>query len=384
MPADKINVVDKMNIVDKGNINNLDTGITFGDVLLQPAYSEVLPNEVDTTSYLSNNIKLNIPIVSAAMDTVTGSKMAAAMLRSGGTGVIHRNQSIDNQVNSLSKVKKQIGSDSGVVGAAIGFYGNAFDRAKALVAAGADFIVIDTAHGDTKAMFNMVQKIKADKNFTNIDIIAGNIATGSAAKSLIEAGADAVKVGIGPGSICTTRVVSGVGVPQITAISNVFAAAGQYNIPIIADGGIRYIGDIAKAIAAGASTVMLGSLLAGTDQAIGDIVEVNGRKYKAYRGMGAKEVLNSTKAFSSDRYFHTANKVNKLSSRLVSEGVSGLIDYKGSVVDILEQIISGLRQSMFYIGAESVRQIWQKGRFIKITSAGLTESHPHDIHAIKD
>ncbi|MDR3128369.1 MAG: IMP dehydrogenase [Bifidobacteriaceae bacterium] len=373
-----------MNIVDKGNINNLDTGITFGDVLLQPAYSEVLPNEVDTTSYLSNNIKLNIPIVSAAMDTVTGSKMAAAMLRSGGTGVIHRNQSIDNQVNSLSKVKKQIGSDSGVVGAAIGFYGNAFDRAKALVAAGADFIVIDTAHGDTKAMFNMVQKIKADKNFTNIDIIAGNIATGSAAKSLIEAGADAVKVGIGPGSICTTRVVSGVGVPQITAISNVFAAAGQYNIPIIADGGIRYIGDIAKAIAAGASTVMLGSLLAGTDQAIGDIVEVNGRKYKAYRGMGAKEVLNSTKAFSSDRYFHTANKVNKLSSRLVSEGVSGLIDYKGSVVDILEQIISGLRQSMFYIGAESVRQIWQKGRFIKITSAGLTESHPHDIHAIKD
>ncbi|MDR2748312.1 MAG: IMP dehydrogenase [Bifidobacteriaceae bacterium] len=370
--------------------SNLKTGITFGDVLIEPAYSEVLPDEVDLKSALTKNIELNVPLLSAAMDTVTQSDMAKALSKIGGAGVIHRNQSIENQAENVRKAltrergneretgnEREIGNE--IVGGAIGFFGNAIDRAKALADAGVSFIVVDTAHGETKAMFEMIENLKSKTHFDSIDIIAGNIATDHAARSLINCGADAVKVGIGPGSICTTRIVSGVGIPQITAIQDVASVAKEFSVPVIADGGIRFLGDISKALAAGASTVMIGSLFAGCDEAPGEIVEVDGKKYKTYRGMGSSEVLSSDRSFSNDRYFHLDKKDNKKQKRSVAEGVSGLIPYKGSVENVLGEIIGGLKQSMFYIGARAVPEIYDKAQFIQITKAALTESHPHDI-----
>ncbi|MDR2799015.1 MAG: IMP dehydrogenase [Bifidobacteriaceae bacterium] len=365
----------------------LKTGITFGDVLIEPAYSDVLPDQVNLSTKLSKNIKLNLPIVSAAMDTVTESAMASALANAGGAGVIHRNQSIEAQAENVKQALRGT-LENGIVGGAIGFFGNAFDRAKALADAGASFIVVDTAHGETKAMFEMIEKLKSSSDFEKIDIIAGNIATDHAAKSLIDSGADALKVGIGPGSICTTRVISGVGIPQITAIQDVANAARDSGIPVIADGGIRFIGDIAKALAAGASTVMIGSLLAGSDESPGEMVEIDGKKYKTYRGMGSSEVIHAGKSYSKDRYFHLDENANEKSeksskaARPVAEGVSGLISYKGSVQNVLDEIVGGLRQSMFYIGAKSISEIPKKANFIQITKAALTESHPHDIQIV--
>ncbi|RAX57615.1 IMP dehydrogenase [Helicobacter monodelphidis] len=463
--------------------------LTFEDVLLIPQYSEVLPTEVSLQSQLTSNIKLNAPIVSAAMDTVTEYKAAIAMARQGGIGIIHKNMDISSQCSQIKKVKK---SESGViidpifvrpdntlaeaknltdnykisgvpvvdekgnllgiltnrdirfendlskavskvmtkaplvtgqvgtsleeaksimhnhrieklpivdengklkglitikdiqkkieyphankdqfgrlrVGAAIGV--KQYDRAKALIDAGADLLVLDSAHGHSKAIIETIKEIKKQ---CNIDIIAGNIATAEAAKALIDAGADGLKVGIGPGSICTTRIVAGVGVPQISAIDEVALIAQKYNIPVIADGGIRYSGDIAKALAAGASSVMIGSALAGTEESPGDMVIFQGRQYKNYRGMGSLGAMNKG---SSDRYFQDG----VISSKLVPEGIEGRVPYRGKIADVIHQMLGGLRAAMGYIGAKDIPTLWKNAEFVEITSAGLKESHVHDV-----
>ena len=472
-------------------------GLTYDDVLLVPAFSEVLPREVNIQTKFTRNITINVPIVSAAMDTVTESQMAIAMAREGGIGVLHKNMTIEQQATKVRKVKR---AESGMiidpvtlpmtavvsdannamrehgiggipivddnrllkgivtnrdlrfeheknrpivevmtsenlvtapvgtslkdaekilqqhkiekllivegnklaglitfrditkltqkpiankdtfgrlrVAAAIGVTGDAVDRAEALVNAGVDAIVIDTAHGHTKGVVNVLKEIK--KKFPELEVIVGNIATAEAAKYLVEAGADAVKVGIGPGSICTTRVVAGVGFPQFSAVLEVAAAIKGSGVPVIADGGIRYTGDIPKALAAGADTVMLGSLLAGTKESPGETIIYEGRKFKSYRGMGSVEAM---KQGSKDRYFQDVEDDIK---KLVPEGIVGRVPYKGELYESLHQFIGGLRAGMGYCGAKDVATLQDTGRFVKITASGINESHPHDVTITKE
>jgi IMP dehydrogenase len=468
--------------------------LTFEDVLLVPQHSTVLPKEVSVKSRLTRNVSLNIPIVSAAMDTVTEHKAAIAMARLGGIGVIHKNMDVDSQVLQVKKVKK---SESGIIidpifispdatvaqadammgeykisgvpvvdetkkligiitnrdmrfisdmsmlvrdvmtpaplvtaskgttleeaakvlqehkieklpiveddGTLAGLitikdiekkeqYPNAnkdefgrlrvaaaigvgqMDRATALADAGVDVLVLDSAHGHSQGIIDTVKAIKAK---LDVDVVAGNIATGEAAKDLIEAGADAVKVGIGPGSICTTRIVAGVGVPQISAIDEVAQVANAMGVPVIADGGIKYSGDVAKALAVGASSVMLGSALAGTYEAPGEMIIYNGRQFKEYRGMGS---IGAMSKGSTDRYFQEGTAADKL----VPEGIEGRVPYRGKIASVIHQMIGGLRSSMGYCGSESIEAFWQKAEFVEITSAGLKESHVHDVTITKE
>jgi IMP dehydrogenase len=471
--------------------------LTYDDVLLLPAYSEVLPREVSTQSRLTRNISLNIPIVSAAMDTVTEAALAIALAQEGGIGIIHKNMTIDQQAAQVRKVKR---SESGMiidpvtlkddqtlgdaqrimkefkiggipviddnghlvgiltnrdlrfqkqtsrpvaeimtkdnlitakegismekaesilqeykieklpiidknnkliglitykdilkrkshplaskdslgrlrVGAAVGVTPDLLDRVQALVTVGVDVISIDTAHGHSKGVIDALKSVK--KAFPNLDVIVGNIATGEAALALAKAGADAVKVGVGPGSICTTRIIAGVGMPQLTAVYEAAKALAKFDVPVIADGGIRYSGDVAKAIAGGASTVMIGSLLAGTDEAPGEMIILEGRKFKSYRGMGSLEAMEDG---SKDRYFQDAEDDIK---KLVPEGIVGRVPFKGSVTEILYQMVGGLKAGMGYCGASSI-EIMQQAKFVKITSAGVKESHPHDVSISKE
>lgn len=471
-------------------------GITFDDVLLVPAYSEVIPNQVDLTTWLTKKIKLNIPMMSAGMDTVTEHRMAIAMARQGGIGIIHKNMSIEAQAEEVDKVKR---SENGVItdpfsltpdhtladadalmakyrisgvpitettsrklvgiitnrdlkfeedfskkikesmtseglitalegttleeakkilgkarieklpivdkdfnlkglitikdiektikyplsakdeqgrllcGAAVGISANVVERVTALVNAKVDVVVLDSAHGQSENVLNCLRMIK--EKFPKLQVIAGNVATGDGTRALIEAGADAVKVGIGPGSICTTRVVAGIGVPQVTAIMNAYEVAKEYNVPIIADGGIKYSGDVTKAIAAGGNVCMMGSMFAGCEESPGDYELFQGRKYKVYRGMGSISAMENG---SKDRYFQENAK------KLVPEGVEGRVAYKGSVEDTVYQLMGGLRSGMGYCGADTVDKLKETGKFIKISAASLKESHPHDIHITKE
>ena len=467
-------------------------GLTFDDVLLIPAYSEVLPKTVALKTHFSRNIELNIPFVTAAMDTVTESQMAIAIAREGGIGVIHKNMSIDNQAREVAIVKRAenvmiydpvtirrgktvadalammaefhiggipviddenhlvgivtnrdlrferrldkkidevmthehlvtthqqtdltaaaqilqenkieklpvIDKENHLVGlitykditkakdkpmackdekgrlrvaAGVGVTTDTLERMQALVNAGADAIVIDTAHGHSKGVIEKLREAKA--SFPNIDIVVGNIATGAAARMLVENGADAVKVGIGPGSICTTRVVAGVGVPQLSAVYDVYQALQGTNVPLIADGGLRYSGDIVKALAAGGSCVMIGSLVAGTEESPGDTIIYNGRKFKSYRGMGSLEAMEHG---SKDRYFQADTKDTK---KLVPEGIAGRVPYKGTVQEVIYQLVGGLRSGMGYCGAATIEHL-HDAKFTRITNAGVNESHPHDI-----
>ena len=469
-------------------------GITFDDVLLVPQYSEVTPNMVDLSTHLTKKIKLNIPMMSAGMDTVTEHRMAIAMARQGGIGIIHKNMTIEQQADEVDKVKR---SENGVItdpfylspehtlkdandlmakfrisgvpivvgkklvgiitnrdlkfetdetklikdsmtteglitakagvtleeakailaksrkeklplvdddfnlvglitikdiekqikyplsakdaqgrllcGAAVGITANVMDRVRALVDAKVDVVVIDSAHGHSANIFKTLKMIKSE--FPDLQVIAGNVATGAATRDLIEAGADAVKVGIGPGSICTTRVVAGIGVPQVTAIMDCYEAAKEYGVPIIADGGIKFSGDIVKAIAAGGSVCMMGSMFAGCDEAPGDFEIFQGRKYKVYRGMGSIAAMENG---SKDRYFQSTAK------KLVPEGVEGRVAYKGSIEDTVFQLMGGLRSGMGYCGAKDVETLKETGKFVKISAASLKESHPHDIHITKE
>ena len=469
-------------------------GITFDDVLLIPGYSQVIPNQVDISTYLTKTIKLNIPMMSAGMDTVTESRMAIAMARQGGIGIIHKNMSIEEQAEEVDKVKR---SENGVItdpfslspehtladadalmskfkisgvpitenkklvgiitnrdlkfetdmtkkikesmtseglvtakegitldeaknilakarkeklpivddnynlvglitikdiektikyplsakdeqgrllcGAGVGITANVLDRVKELVSAKVDVVVLDSAHGHSENVLKCLRMIK--ENYPDLQVIAGNVATGEACKALIESGADCVKVGIGPGSICTTRVVSGIGVPQITAIMDCYEVAKTYGIPIIADGGIKYSGDMTKAIAAGANVCMMGSMFAGCDEAPGEFEIFQGRKFKVYRGMGSIAAMENG---SKDRYFQTDAK------KLVPEGVEGRVAYKGRLEDTVFQLIGGLRSGMGYCGTASIEDLKTNGKFVKISAASLKESHPHDIHITKE
>lgn len=473
-------------------------GLTYDDVLLLPAESDVVPSEVDTTARVSRNISIKVPLVSSAMDTVTESRMAIAMARLGGVGVLHRNLSIDQQAVQVDMVKRSeagmvshpvtclptdtladvdqlcgryrisgvpvvdadgqlvgivtnrdmrfeenmarpvhevmtrmplvtapVGikpedalailsqhkveklpliDDSGrlrglftvkdfvktdkypnatkdadgrlVVGAAVGVGEDAERRAKALIEAGIDFLVVDTAHGHSRAVTDMVRLLKRQ---TTIDIIGGNVATREGAQALVDAGADGIKVGVGPGSICTTRVVAGVGVPQVSAIYEASLAARAAGVPVIGDGGLQYSGDIAKALVAGADVVMLGSLLAGTEEAPGDVVFIGGKQFKSYRGMGSLGAMQSrgeARSYSKDRYFQD----DVLSDdKLVPEGIEGLVPYRGPLTAVAHQLVGGLRAAMGYSGAATVPELHARGRFVRITAAGLRESHPHDV-----
>lgn len=374
-------------------MSNWDTkfakkGLTFDDVLLIPAESHVLPNEVNLSTQLAKNIKLNIPLISAGMDTVTEGPMAIAMALQGGLGVVHKNMSIQAQAGEVANVKSVVvpanatkaavdGHNRLLCAAAVGVTSDTFERATALLEAGADAIVIDTAHGHSAGVLRKIKEIR--DHFPDATLIAGNVATGEATKALFDAGVDVVKVGIGPGSICTTRVVAGVGVPQITAIYDAASVAREYGKPIIADGGIKYSGDVVKALAAGGNAVMLGSMLSGTTEAPGEVFEENGRRYKAYRGMGSVGAMAQAHG-SSDRYFQGGvNEANKL----VPEGIDARVEYKGDVSDIVFQIDGGLRSGMGYVGAPDIPTLIDKAQFVQITNAGLRESHPHDVQITK-
>jgi len=472
---------------------DMKKGFTFDDVILVPKYSEILPSKVNLKARLTAKIKLNIPLLSSAMDTVTESRLAIALARHGGMGIIHKNMSVEEQASEVDKVKR---SESGMildpitiksnrtisealeimkkfrisgvpvvdngklkgiltnrdirfehnldllvsdrmtsenlitvekgttldkakivlqkhriekllvvdksgkltglitvkdilkkedfpdasvdkhgrlmVGAAVGVSGDYLDRVTELQKAKIDIIVIDTAHGHTKSVLDAIKKIK--KTF-NIELIVGNIATGDAAQALIDAGADAIKVGIGPGSICTTRIIAGVGVPQLTAVENVYQIAQKYNIPVISDGGMRYSGDIAKSLAAGADCAMLGSLFAGTDESPGEVILWEGRSFKSYRGMGS---IAAMKKGSSDRYFQSDT------DKLVPEGIEGMVAYKGPAKETISQLLGGIKSSMGYCGVKNIEEFQKKSEFIQITSAGVKESHPHDVNITKE
>ncbi len=360
---------------------------TFDDVLLVPAYSEVLPNQVDLCTKLTRNISLNIPIISAAMDTVTESDMAIALALEGGISIIHKNLDISQQAAAVQKVKNQVFDRQQFpqalvdknghlrVGAAVGVSADLYERLTALYQAKADVVTLDSAHGHSKGIIEAVKKVKSW--FPDLDVIAGNIVTAQAALDLVAAGADAVKIGVGPGAICTTRVVAGVGVPQLTAVNDVFEALKNTDIGIIADGGIKFSGDIAKAIAVGAHSVMLGRMLAGTDEAPGEIILKNGKKFKSYIGMGSMAAM---KRGSKDRYFQQ----DKSDKKLVPEGIEAIVDYKGSVHQIIFQLIGGLRAGMGYCGSKDINSLRHKAKLVKISNAGLTESHPHDVLIAKN
>ena len=482
-------------------------GLTYDDVLLLPGHTDVIPSEADTSSRITRRISVATPLLSSAMDTVTESRMAIAMAREGGIGILHRNLSIADQAAHVDRVKR---SESGMitdpittnpdatveevdalcakyrisglpvvdgegrlvgiitnrdmrfvsgferqttfvkdvmtsenlvtapvgvaagevialfakhrveklplidadgklaglitikdfdksekyplatkdeqgrlrVGAAIGFFGDAWERAEALRDAGVDVLVVDTANGQSQGVIDLVKRLKADSSFDHIDVIGGNVATREGAQALVDAGVDAVKVGVGPGSICTTRVVAGVGVPQVTAVYEASLAARPAGIPVIADGGLQYSGDIAKALVAGADAVMLGSLLAGTDESPGEIVFQSGKQFKQYRGMGslgAMQTRGKQTSYSKDRYFQADVPSD---DKLIPEGIEGQVPYRGPLSAVAYQLVGGLRQSMFYVGARTIEELKTRGKFVRITAAGLKESHPHDVQIV--
>ena len=346
--------------------------LTFDDVTLAPKYSEILPSEVDTSIKLTKNLSLKIPLLSSAMDTVTESKMAIAIAKAGGIGVIHRNLEIKKQIDEIKKVKKK----KLLIGAAVGAGPKEIKRAKKILDEGVDLIVVDTAHGHTKKVSEIIKYIKRIKD-KKIALCAGNIATPDAARFLLKLGVDIIKVGIGPGSICTTRLVAGIGVPQLSAILSVRNGIKNKNIKIIADGGIKYSGDLAKAFAAGADAVMIGSLFAGTDQAPGKIIKRNGKLFKIFRGMGSVGAMNKG---SADRYFQVKQKDT---SKYVPEGVEGFSKYKGDVKRIIFKLVGGLRSSMGYLGSKQIKYLRNKPQFVKITKAGFYESMVHNVDIVK-
>ena len=347
--------------------------LTFDDVTLAPKYSEILPSEVDTSIKLSKDLRLKIPILSSAMDTVTESKMAVAIAKLGGIGVIHRNLDIKSQIQEIKKVKKQ----NLLVGAAVGAGLKEFKRADAILKENLDMIVVDTAHGHTKKVADIIKFIKKKKN-KKTALCAGNIATPEAAKFLIKLGVDIIKVGIGPGSICTTRLVAGIGVPQLSAILSVRNGIQNKNVKIISDGGIKYSGDLAKAFAAGADAVMIGSLFAGTDETPGKLIKKNNKLFKSFRGMGSVGAMNKG---SADRYFQTKQKD---SSKYVPEGVEGLVKYKGKVERVIFKLVGGLKSSMGYLGSKQIKYLRDKPKFVKITKAGFYESMVHNVDVVKN
>ena len=474
-------------------------GLTFDDVLLLPGPADLAPGDIDTSSRISRNVRVNIPLLSAAMDKVTEARMAIAMARQGGAGVLHRNLSIEEQAAQVDRVKRsesgmvtdpitirpdatlreadelcgryrisgvpvtdasgkllgivtnrdmafetdrsrevravmtpmplvtgQVGISAQeavellrrhkieklplvdgtgrlrglitvkdfvkaeqypnaakdaegrlIVGAAVGVTGDAFERAEALIEAGVDFVVVDTAHGHSRLVPEMAAKIKS--NYDRVDVVAGNVATRAGAQALLDAGVDGIKVGVGPGSICTTRVVAGIGVPQVTAIYEAALAAREAGVPVIGDGGLQYSGDIAKALVAGADTVMLGSLLAGCEESPGELQFINGKQFKSYRGMGSLGAMQSRgerRSYSKDRYFQQGVGDD---DKLIPEGIEGQVPYRGPLASVVHQLVGGLHQSMYYLGGRTVPEIKEHGQFVRITSAGLKESHPHDI-----
>jgi IMP dehydrogenase len=481
-------------------------GLTYDDVLLLPGETDVIPSEVDTTTRLTRELDIKIPLISSAMDTVTESRMAIAMARQGGIGILHRNLSIEDQAYQVDLVKRtqtgmipnpvtihakatleefdercgeyrvsglpvveedgtligiitnrdlrflpvaewgttrvadvmtkmplvtapvgisrdeatdilrqhklerlplvdERGKLAGLitvkdfvrgeqypnaskdsvgrllVGAAIGYFGDAWERATTLVEAGVDVLVADVANGHARLLLEMIGRLKKDPSTRHVQVIGGNIATRAGAQALVDAGADAVKVGVGPGSICTTRIVAGVGVPQVTAVYEASLAAGPAGVPVVADGGLQYSGDIAKALVAGADSVMIGSLLAGCEESPGDLIFVNGKQYKAYRGMGSIGAMASRgkKSFSKDRYFQADVSSD---DKIVAEGIEGQVAYRGPLANVAHQLIGGLHQSMFYVGARDIPELQERGKFVRITSAGLKESHPHDVQMV--
>jgi len=346
--------------------------LTFDDVTLAPKYSEILPSEVDTSIKLTKNLKLKVPLLSSAMDTVTESKMAIAIAKAGGIGIIHRNLKVKKQIEEIRKVKKL----KLLVGAAVGAGPKELSRAKEILRENIDLIVVDTAHGHTKKVSQIVRFIKKNKN-RKTALCAGNIATPEAGRFLLKLGVDIIKVGIGPGSICTTRLVAGIGVPQLSAILAVRKGIKNKNVKIISDGGIKYSGDLAKAFAAGADAVMIGSLFAGTDEAPGKIIKRNGKLFKSFRGMGSVGAMNKG---SADRYFQLKQKDV---SKYVPEGVEGFSKYKGDVKKIIYKLVGGLRSSMGYLGSKQIKYLRNKPQFVKITKAGFYESMVHNVDIIK-
>lgn len=367
--------------------NKFPIGLTFDDILLLPGYSDFSRADIDLSTKLTRNIKLKTPFVSSPMDTVTESNLAIALARLGGIGIIHRNLSIIDQADEVAKVKKE----RFLVGAAVGTNKGFEQRVEALVKAGVDVITVDSAHGYAK---NIIEAIRWIKKHHEIEIIGGNIATYDGAGALIEAGVDGLRVGMGPGAICTTRIISGMGVPQITALQETVRAARKSNVPVIADGGIKYSGDMVKALAVGASTVMMGSLFASAEESPGKIVELsrdevprrflsifNGKsktmKFKEYRGMGSVAAMEKGAKIKSEDEYH--GKVYSKDRVLVAEGVEGLVPVRGSVKQIVDQAIGGIKSGMYYVGAKTIPGLFKKARFIQITQASLTESHPHSI-----
>ena len=368
------------------SVQTLPTGLTFDDILLLPGYSDFTRSQINLSTRLTKKIKLQIPFVSSPMDTVTESKLAVALARLGGIGIIHRNLTIENQAKEIKKVKHQ----KLLVGAAVGA-SNFEKRAKALAKAGVDVIVVDSAHGFSKSVIDAVKYIK--KNFKNIEVIAGNIATANGAKALIKAGADGLRVGMGPGAICTTRIISGMGVPQITAILETSKIAKKANVPIIADGGLKFSGDMVKALAVGASTVMMGNFFASAIESPGRVVNLKRDQvpnrflsifnqkhekypFKEYRAMGSESAMKKGAKVKSEVEFHNKDYKDRV---LIAEGVEGLVPIKGTVKELIEQAIGGIKSGMYYTGAKNIRELWRIAKFIKITQASLTESHPHSI-----
>lgn len=361
-------------------------GLTFDDVLLVPGYSDFSRSDIDLSTQLTKSITLKIPFVSSPMDTVTESKLAITVAKEGGIGIIHRNLSIVDQADQVKKVKNEHLLAGAAIGASSGFE----DRAKALVEAGVDVMLVDSAHGNAKSIVTTVQFLK--KTYPVLQVIAGNIATADGARNLIAAGADALRVGMGPGAICTTRIISGMGVPQITALLDTAAIAKKAGVPVIADGGIKYSGDMVKALGAGASTVMMGSFFAGTEEAPGEVVELKKADvphrfqsilsheevypFKKYRGMGSIGAMQKGAEIKSEDEYHGKNYKDRV---LVAEGVEGMVPVKGTVQHVLEQAIGGIKSGFYYIGARTMQELWEKAEFMQITQASLTESHPHDI-----
>ena len=372
----------------------LPLGLTFDDVLLMPGYSDFSRSDIDLSTHLTRRIKLSLPLVSAPMDTVSESKLAIQLGKLGGIGIIHRNLSVEDQAEEVKKVKNSPSASSGralLVGAAVGAKEGYKDRFEALVKAGVDVVVVDSADGYKKAFIDATAYIK--KTYPRLDVISGNVATYEGAQALIKAGADGLRVGMGPGAICTTRIIAGMGVPQLTAIIETSKAAKKSGVPIIADGGIKYSGDMVKALAAGASTVMMGSFFAQTSESPGRTIKLSKNEvsrrfqnifnltqktylFKEYRGMGSIASMRKGAEIKGEEEFHGKNYKDKV---LVAEGVEGLVPIKGTVKELVDQAVGGIKSGMYYTGAKSIKELWEKARFIQITQASLTESHPHDI-----
>lgn len=345
-----------------------EIGLTFDDVLLLPDFTEVKREDINVSSHLTKKIKLEIPLISSPMDTVTTSKSAIALGKFGGLGVIHRNMPIENQRKEVGLVKKE----GLIAAAAVGVGADLEERTKKLVEGGVDVLVLDSAHGFSKWVIEATKFISS--NFKNIALISGSVATAAGARALIDAGAQGLRVGMGPGSICSTRIVAGMGVPQITAVLETVAVAKQYGIPVISDGGLRFSGDIVKAISAGASTVMSGSLFAGCEETPGKIIMKNNNKYKSYRGMGSIEAMKEGSAVRYGQNYRVGQE-----KKLVAEGVEGLVLYKGTIGEVITQLIGGLRAAMYYAGVKNIKELQEKTRLMRITQASLIESYPHDV-----